>query len=109
MQYKEGDFGFVSDELWREVHTHDYNAIMNIGERALKLLRKHKPDEAFMMCSMYSDIMNVECSRIDMDTWKKIQSAVYKGHSGASFGCSMRAMEHIAKQGWNHYVAAHTT
>jgi hypothetical protein len=28
----------------------------------------------------------------------------WKDHSGASFGCTMRSMEYIAKHGWNKFV-----
>jgi hypothetical protein len=33
-----------------------------------------------------------------------IQTMKFTGHSGSSFGFTMRAMEFIAKKGWNSYV-----
>ena len=38
---------------------------------------------------------------------KEIESAVidrYSGHSGASYGCTMRVLQYIGKVGWNTYA-----
>ena len=39
-------------------------------------------------------------------TLKAIADRLYDGHSGASYAITMRAMESIAKNGWNAWVAA---
>ena len=39
--------------------------------------------------------------------WKRVDSIlskIDKGHSGASWGCLMRTMEKIAKEGWETFV-----
>ena len=37
---------------------------------------------------------------------KKISSAMeYTGHSGASFGCTMRIMQQLALEGWDTFLA----
>jgi len=43
-----------------------------------------------------------------MRIYNKISDLGYDGHSGASFGCTMRAMEYIAKNGLAAFEAAYT-
>jgi hypothetical protein len=39
---------------------------------------------------------------------QRICALGYTGHSGASFGCTMRAMEYIAKNGFDAFKIAYT-
>ena len=88
---KVGDFSFIDDPLFRESLTYDFNAINEIGEEAWEAFMNHDPDHSFMY-NTHGPI------------WDKIQKNVYPGHSGASYGISMRIFEKIAKYGWEQFV-----
>jgi hypothetical protein len=51
---------------------------------------------------MYSDAPEV--SKI----YAKVEQLGYHGHSGASFGCILRSMQYIAKNGYNNFRNEYT-
>ena len=93
--FTKGDFSFVDDKLMREMLTYDFNAINEIGEKAWEAFRNHDPANSFMY-------------HTHGDIWDKIGNKVYEGHSGASYGLSMRTFEKIAKYGWENFVLNNT-
>ena len=80
---KPGDFSFVEDKLFRETYEYDYKVISRL--ELWSNLKNHNPNEPFMFSS-----------------WENLK--LYPGHSGASYACSLRCMERIAKNGWENFV-----
>jgi len=90
MAYKLGDFSFIKDKLTRETLEYDFNIVNNIPG-AWNEFREHDLDKSFMYQT---------CGQI----WEEIAAKSFPGHSSASFGMTMRALEYIAKHGWEKYV-----
>lgn len=76
-------FNFIPYEQ-RQMYETAFNAITQLE---LWTFMRNFNDESFMFSS------SPEVMRI----YKKIEELGYNGHSGASFGCTMRAMEYISK------------
>jgi len=93
--FAKGDFSFVDDKLMREMLTYDFNAINKIGEKAWDALMNHNSDMSFMYHTRGT-------------IWDEIRDNLYPGHSGASYGVSMRIFEKIAKYGWENFVSDNT-
>ena len=93
--YLPGDFTFLRPE-WneREMLSDAYKAV-NISE-AWDAMKQEPSGGGFM----YSD-----------DAWiKRINSHMkYDGHSGASYGWTMRQIQFIARNGWDAYVQRRLT
>lgn len=68
-----------------------YDAVSAVSD-GWEFLRTYEPTNGFMFSSH--------------PTLDAINAAMtYDGHSGASYGWTMRAMEFIAKKGWDAYCA----
>ena len=89
-----GDFSFVKCELLRESLDYDFKAINKIGEKAWEAFKNHDSDKNFMY-------------QTKGGIWDIIGNSMYPGHSGASYGITMRVFERIAKHGWNNFVNEH--
>jgi hypothetical protein len=82
--YKPGDFSFYRDVEFREALEFDFNVIQTIG--LWPRLKNHNSESSLMFSNLFNGY-----------SW-------WGGHSGASFGCSIRIMENIAKNGWESYL-----
>jgi len=84
-----GDFGFT-DPMEREMLEDAYKAV-SVNEAWAEMAKD--PGEAGFMFSTPTPLMT------------KVQASInYNGHSGSSFGWTMRVMQKIAKIGWNAFV-----
>ncbi len=85
-----GKFNFVEDTFERKVFEETYQIISNI-EGGWEFFKEFEPDQyrGFMFSEhpMLTKIINAA-------------EAMGHGHSGASWGMTMRVMERIAKYGW---------
>jgi hypothetical protein len=91
---REGDFSFVKSEMDRIFYEDAYSAIKKTDDGWAFLKTNSPPSNmGFMMWSHPTlDKINNNMSQI-------------ANHSGASFALTMRAMESIAKNGWDTWVA----
>jgi hypothetical protein len=96
MAYAYGDFSFIEPELMREGIKYDFDMVEKLGKEAWDAFKNHDTRKSFM----YSKKFGI---------WSQINDNAWSGHSGASFGCSMRHIETIAKYGWEEYVKMHTS
>lgn len=96
-----GDFTLIRNAMYR-MFLHDAYQAVEMAD-AWESLRNESPpdDKGFMFHSSATTDKIQECMR-----YANI-------HSGASYGITMRCMEHIAKKGWaafvNEYVASQKT
>lgn len=88
-----GDFSWMEDGLTQYYLLDAYYAITHLD--AWDWLRTAEPpeDQGFMFWSPRPSQLEA------------IDAVIDKGHSGTTYGFTMRAMETIAKQGWDVYVA----
>jgi hypothetical protein len=94
--YIPGDFTFLRADLKHEqVMLDDAYKAVSVSESWTAM--KQEPGSGGFM---YSG-----------DSWiKPINAAIkYDGHSGASYGWTMRQMQYIAQNGWDAYVALRAT
>ena len=91
--YPVGDFSFINDTLFRDAHEKTHQAITNLD--VWDFIRSFTPDNHGGF--MYSRNSVLEAISAETDR-------LGAGHSGASFGITMRSMEMIAKEGWQKYV-----
>ena len=91
MDYSFGDFSFINDQLTRQTLEHDFKVINEYGKEAWYAFYIHDPYKSFIYDSK-SEILS------------EVSDKLYPGHSGASYGLSMRTFEYIAKHGWDKYV-----
>ncbi len=89
-----GDFSFVKDEMTRIMFDDAYKAIDSIFG-AWEFVKGDPGDGGFMFSS---DPYSVAISK----------AMKYNGHSGASYGWTMRVMQRIAKVGWDRFVAEYS-
>lgn len=88
----EGDFKSLPLDEWeREMLEDAYKAVTKANR--WDFLRR--PDVPGPNGFMFSNWPQVK----DIDSFME-----YGGHSGGSYGCTMRAMEFIAKNGWDEYA-----
>ncbi len=91
-----GNFDGLNLPQWdREMIQSAFEAVESV-EGGWEFLRTYTPpeDQGFMFS-------------LSTGKRKEIDEAIenrYPGHSGASYGCTMRAIEFIAKNGWEAYV-----
>jgi len=91
MSYKPGDFSFVMDATTREMFDDAYNAIDAVSG-GWEFMGIDPGDGGFMYSSnSYSVAIQ--------------KNMKYDGHSGASYGWTMRVMQRIARIGWEPFVA----
>ena len=92
MLYSPGDFSIIEDPNYRIMLKTAYDAIKE--ENAWEIIAKDPGPGGFM----YSEIPELE------EVNKRI-SDTYDGHSGSSYGWTMRQMQYIAKYGWDDYIS----
>ena len=80
-------FDFVTNENHRKMFETALTAITHL--ELWEFMRNFPENDSFMFSS------SQEVDQI----YRKIEELGYTGHSGASFGCTMRAMELIGKKG----------
>jgi hypothetical protein len=85
-----GDFSFIKDTMSREMLEDGYTTISNL--ELWDWMKSYTPDEGKGF--MFSSHENIT----------KMGSAMKTGHSGSSFGWTMRSLESIAKNGWESFV-----
>ena len=88
-----GDFSFIQDQAEREALTHDYIVVTNV--KAWDALKRHDSSKTFFMDTWG-------------EPWETLRTSTWQHHSGASLALSFRALEMIAKSGWDAYVALYT-
>jgi hypothetical protein len=91
MSYKSGDFSFVEDATTREMIDDAYKAIDAVSG-GWEFMERDPGDGGFMFSGdPYSTAIQ--------------KNMKYNGHSGASYGWTMRVMQRIARVGWERFVA----
>lgn len=89
-----GNFSHVNDSHTREMLTLTYQAITNTN--SWEFMKSFTPEKGNgFMFSSHPQLSKISCE------CEKIGC----GHSGGSWGFSMRHMEAIAKKGWENYVS----
>ena len=89
-----GDFSFIKDDETRQMLSFTYQAVNNTNSWEFMKTFEPDPDDGFMF-STHPQLSKIswECEKLDWD-----------GHSGSSWGFSLRHMQDIAKNGWDNYV-----
>ncbi len=87
-----GDFSVITEQSSREMLTDAYKAVTEAG--AWEIVAQDPGEGGFM----YSETARENLA--DVNTRIK-----YDGHSGASYGWTMRQMQYIAKYGWEKYIS----
>ena len=86
-----GDFSVLPiSESTKEMLEDAYNAITR--NELWDYMKTYEPNKGFMFSEPSSEILRIN------------NSLKYDGHSGASYSCTMREMQFIAKHGWKSYV-----
>jgi len=91
-----GDFAGLNLPTWdREMIQSGFEAVSSV-EGGWEFLRTYQPpaDKGFMFSPPTGKRVEIE----------EAISTRYPGHSGASYGSTMRVLEFIAKNGWNTYA-----
>ena len=96
-----GDFAseHCISEHSREMLTDGYRAVDSAPNGWAVLARSDVPGKDGFMFSTFNDPLVKE-------TMNTINKNIFSGHSGASYGWTMRNMESIAKDGWDHLIYA---
>lgn len=94
MSTKTGDFSFVKDASVRVMFDDAYKAIDSVFG-AWEFVERDPGSGGFMFSS---DPHSVAISK----------AMKYDGHSGASYGWTMRVMQQIARVGWDRFVAEYS-
>jgi len=93
MSFQPGDFSFIRDQLSREMVEDVYQAVQKA--EAWNVM-KEEPESGYMFSSD--------------PRYKVIQKKMeYLGHSGSSYGWTMRQAQFIAQKGWAEYVRVWTS
>jgi hypothetical protein len=94
MTYKPGDFSFVEDVATREMFDDAYKAIEAVWG-GWEFMERDPGEGGFMFSGdPYSAAIQKQMK--------------YDGHSGASYGWTMRVMQRIARIGWERFVTEYT-
>lgn len=88
-----GDFSFIHNVSERMMLEDMYDAVSKV--EAWNDLRQGPGDDGYMWGAQ------------DMTGWIVIHLKDRVGHSGASFAVTLRAMQFIAKRGWNAFVESY--
>jgi hypothetical protein len=89
--YAPGDFSFCEDSWEAAALKNAYDAITT--EKLCDFLKNNSPPEGKGF--MFWNAPELRCLDAHMEPM---------GHSGGSYGFTMRVMEHIAQNGWDAYV-----
>ena len=85
-----GDFSFIKDNETRIMYEDAYKAIDSVWA-GWEFVERDPGEGGFMFSS----------SLIAVEIQKNMK---YEGHSGASYGWTMRKMQHLARIGWEAFV-----
>jgi hypothetical protein len=91
MAYAPGDFSFISDENEKKILTNMYRAVE--AEGVWDFLKAGPSGGSFMFSKEAIERLSGVSKAVEDD-----------GHSGASFACSLREIQFIARHGWDAYV-----
>jgi hypothetical protein len=91
-----GDFSFINDQYNRAMLAHAFAAVESVGRAGWQDLRNELEDG--FMFTPPSEI------RIRINEYLFENTATGSGHSGYSYGWTMRRMQFIAHLGWNRFV-----
>ena len=95
--YARGDFSFIKRDSERAMLEDAFQVISETEGAWDYLVQKGVPDpNSGFMFSRDSFLMKLG---------EKVDRHGKIGHSGATYGCTMREMERIAKKGWDTYVS----
>jgi len=97
--YGNGEFEFIIDTGNRALYRNMHNAVTQT--ELWDWLRDFEPEEGKGF--MFSDTL--EINRINN---KMREDPISDNHSGASYGCMMRTMQYIAKNGYDKYRIEYT-
>lgn len=86
-----GDFTFIRDEIDKRLLTNMYRAVER--EKLWDFLKVGPSGGAFMFSEEASERLSEVSKAVEDD-----------GHSGASFACTLRDIQYIARHGWDAYV-----
>jgi hypothetical protein len=90
MSYSPGDFSFIDDTMSKEMLEDGYQTITDL--ELWDWMKTYEPEEGKGF--IFSNHDNIT----------KIGNTMKTGHSGASYGWTMRSLESIAKNGWDKFV-----
>jgi hypothetical protein len=89
--YPPGDFSFMPNEMYRDMFSDMYSAVEETGN--WDNLKRYVPKDGGFT---YGD---------RPDWLEQINSAMqYQGHSGSSYGATIRHIDYIAKHGWENFM-----
>jgi hypothetical protein len=91
MIFAPGDFSFISDENEKKILTNMYKAVD--AEDVWDFLKAGPSGGSFMFSEEASERLSGVSKAVEND-----------GHSGASFACTLREIQFIARHGWDAYV-----
>lgn len=92
--YGNGQFEFIWDSSDRALYKNMHSAITQT--ELWDWMSTYSPPQGFMFS---------EAPELDRINVKMREDPISGGHSGASYGCMMRAMEFIAKNGYEAFKA----
>ena len=92
MLYSPGDFSVITVQSSREMLTDAYQAVTEAG--AWTIMAQDPGEGGFM----YSKTAHMNLAKVNA-------LIKYEGHSGASYGWTMRQMQYIAIYGWEKYIS----
>lgn len=101
MDYGNGDFDFIRNSGDKELLQNAHWAITETGLWDWMSKFEPKQDEGFA----FSKEVELRIINKKMSENKDI----YESHSGCSYGCTMRSMEYIAKNGYESFREAYLT
>lgn len=93
MLYTPGDFSGIRDEYCRNMLTDAYKAVTEAN--AWEIMAQDPGEGGFI----YSKTAHKNLAKVNA-------LIKYDGHSGASYGYTMRQMQYIATHGWEKYISA---
>ena len=96
MAYKYGDFTFFKDMMSKSIMEPTFTVLT---DKDFDFLKNYNPPKDYGFMFTQKETKPLKLIEIE----RKICDA-YSGHSGASFGWTMRQLEFISKEGWNNYV-----
>ena len=91
MTYAQGDFSFIRDENEKRVLTNMYRAVE--AEGVWDFIKTGPSGGEFMFSKEADERLSGVNKAVEDD-----------GHSGASFACTLREIQFIARYGWDAYV-----
>jgi hypothetical protein len=91
MTYLPGDFSFIRDENDKRMLTNMYKAVE--AEGVWDFVKAGPSGNSFMFSDEASERLSGVSKAVEAD-----------GHSGASFACTLRDIQYIARHGWDAYV-----